>query len=68
MGTIYCSSVMYINGGQMCVLTIAGQRKCGEFGTFVPSAVLCIVVIVSTVELTTVFVQYGGVDNLTNGG
>jgi hypothetical protein len=35
---------------QMCVLTFAGQRKCGAFGTVVPSAVLCVVVIVSTPE------------------
>ena len=38
------------------------------FGTAIPSAVLCVVVIVSTVVLTTIFVQYGEVDNLTNGG
>ena len=50
MGTIYWSIVMYINGRQ----TFAGQRKCGAFGTVVPSAVLCVVVIVSTgVVLTT---------------
>jgi hypothetical protein len=44
---------MYINGRQMCVLTFAGQRKCGGFGTVVPSTVLCVVIIVSTVVLTT---------------
>jgi hypothetical protein len=43
---------MYINGRQMCVLTFARQRKCGAFGTVVPSAVLCIVVVVSTVILS----------------
>ncbi len=53
MGTIYWSIVMYINGRQMCALTFAGQRTCGAFGTAVPSAVLCVVVIVSTVVLTT---------------
>ena len=53
VGTIYWSIVMYINGRQMCALTFAGQRKCGAFGTVVPSAVLCVVVIVRTVVLTT---------------
>ncbi len=53
MGTIYRSFVMYINGRQMCALTLAGQWKCGAFGTAVPSAVLCVVVIVNTVVLTT---------------
>ena len=43
---------MYINGRQMCALTFAVLRKCGAFGTVVPSAVLCVVVIVSTVVLT----------------
>ncbi len=43
MGTIYWSSVMYINDRQMCALTFAGQRKCGAFGTVVLSAVLCVV-------------------------
>jgi hypothetical protein len=43
---------MYINGRQMCALTFAAQRKCGAFGTVVPSTVLCVVVIVSTVVLT----------------
>jgi hypothetical protein len=38
---------------QMCALTFAGQRKCGAFGTIVPSAVLCIVVVVSAVVLAT---------------
>ncbi len=52
MGTIYWSSIMYINGRQMCVLTFARWRKCGAFGTVVPSAVLCVVVIVSTIVLT----------------
>jgi hypothetical protein len=33
----------------MCVLTFAGQRKCDAFGTVVPSAVLCVFVVVSTV-------------------
>jgi hypothetical protein len=37
----------------MCVLTFAGQRKCGAFGTVVLGAMLCVVVIVSTVVLTT---------------
>jgi hypothetical protein len=61
--------LMYINGRQMCALTFTGQRY-GVFGTCtaVPSAVLCVVVVVSTVVLTTKFVQYGEVDNLTNGG
>ncbi len=68
MGAIYWSIIMYINGRQMCALTFAGQRKCGVFGTVVPRAVLCFVVLVSTAVLTTVFVQYGEVDNLTNGG
>ena len=46
------SIVMYIR--QMCALTFAGQRKCGAFGTVVPSAVLLyVVIIVSTVVLTT---------------
>ena len=45
--------VMYINGRQMCALTFAGLRKCGAFGTVVPSAVLCVVVVVSTVVLAT---------------
>ena len=53
MGTIYWSIVMYINGRQMCVLTFARQRKCGALGTVVPSAVLCVVVVVSTVVLAT---------------
>ncbi len=53
MGTIYWSIGMYIFGRQMCALTFAGQRKCGVFGTVVPSAVLCIVVVVSTVVLST---------------
>ena len=44
---------IYINGRQICALTFAGQRKCGAFGTVVPSAVLCVVVIVRTVVLTT---------------
>ena len=44
---------MYINSRQMCVLTFAGQRKCGAFGTVVLGAMLCVVVIVSTVVLTT---------------
>ncbi len=43
MGTIYWSIVMYINSRQMCALTFAGQRKCGEFRDVVPSAVLCVV-------------------------
>jgi hypothetical protein len=45
--------VMYINGRQMCVLTFAGQRKWGALSTVVASAVLCVVIIVSTVVLTT---------------
>jgi hypothetical protein len=53
VGTIYWSIAMYINGRQMCALTFPGQRKCGAFGTVVPSAVLCIVIIASTVVLTT---------------
>ena len=53
MGTIYWSIIMYINGRQMCVLTFAGQRKCGAFGTAIPSAVLCVVIVVSTVVLAT---------------
>ncbi len=48
MGTIYRSSVMYISGRQMCALTFTGQKNCGAFGTAVPSAMLCIVVIVTT--------------------
>jgi hypothetical protein len=44
---------MYIDCRQMCVLNFAGQRKCGAFGTVVTSAVLCVVVIVRTVVLTT---------------
>jgi hypothetical protein len=41
-GTIYWSSamVMYITSRQMCVLTFAGQRRGGEFGAVVLSAVL----------------------------
>ncbi len=35
------------------MLIFAGQKKCGAFGAVVPSAVLCVVVIVSTVVLTT---------------
>jgi hypothetical protein len=39
---------------KMCALTFAGQRKCGAFGTVVPSAVLlCVVVVVSTIVLST---------------
>ncbi len=54
MGIIYWSIVMYIEGRQRCVVTFAGQRKCGAFGTVVPSAVLCVVVIVaSTLILAT---------------
>jgi hypothetical protein len=53
VGTIYWSMVMYINGRQMSVLTFAGQRKCDAFSTVEPSAVLCVVIIVSTVVLTT---------------
>ncbi len=45
---------MFINGRQIYALTFAGQRKCGAFGTVVPSAVLwCIVVVVRTVVLST---------------
>ncbi len=44
---------MYINSRQMCVLTFAGQRKCGVFGTVAPSAVLCIVIVVRTFVLAT---------------
>ncbi len=53
MGTIYWSIIMYINSRQMCVLTFARQRKCGVFGTVIPSAGLCAVVVVSTVLLST---------------
>jgi hypothetical protein len=53
VGTIYWSIVMYINGKQMCVLTFAGQRKCDALGTVVPITVLCVVVVVSTVVLST---------------
>ncbi len=53
MGTIYWSIIMYIYARQMCVLTFAGQGKCGALGTVVPSAVLCVVVVVSTVVLAT---------------
>ncbi len=53
VGTIYWSIVMYINSRQMCALTFVGQRKCGAFGTVVPSAVLCVVVVVSTIVLAT---------------
>jgi hypothetical protein len=52
VGTINRSSIMCINSRQMCVLTFAGQRNCGVFGTVVPSAVLCIVVVVSTIVLS----------------
>jgi hypothetical protein len=45
--------LMYMNGRQMCALTFAGQRKCGAFGTVVPSAVVCVVAIVSATVLTT---------------
>ncbi len=48
MGTIYWSIIMYINSRQMCALTFAGQRKCGAFGTVIPSTVLCVVIVVST--------------------
>jgi hypothetical protein len=53
VGTIHRPSLMYISGRQMCALTFAGQRNCGAFGTVVPSAVLCVVVVVSTVVLST---------------
>jgi hypothetical protein len=53
VGTINWSMVMYMNGRQMCALTFAGQRKCGVFGTVVPSAVVCVVAIVSSIVLTT---------------
>jgi hypothetical protein len=53
VGTIYWSIVMNITSRQMCVLTFAGQRKCGAFSTVVPSAVLCVVIVVSTVVLAT---------------
>jgi hypothetical protein len=53
MGTIYWSIVIYIKGRQMCALTFAGQRKCGAFGTVVPSTVLWVVIVVSTVVLAT---------------
>ncbi len=56
VGAIYWSIIMYIISRQMCALTFAGQRKCGVFSTVVPSAVLWVVVLVSTVVLTTVFV------------
>jgi hypothetical protein len=46
VGTIYWSSVIYINGKQMSALTFAGQRKCGALGTVIPSTVLCVVVVV----------------------
>jgi hypothetical protein len=38
------------------------------FSTVIPSAVLCVVIVVSTVVLATEIVQHGEVDNLTNGG
>ncbi len=47
------SIVMYINGRQMCGLTVARQRKCGVSCTVIPSAVLCVVIVVSTVILAT---------------
>jgi choline-glycine betaine transporter len=62
---------MYINKDrQISALTSTGQRKCGEFGTVVPSTMLCgtVVVVVSTIVLTTDIVQYGEVDKLTNRG
>ena len=69
MGTIYWSTVMYINKDrQISALTSTGQRKCGAFGTVVPSTMLCVVVVVSTIVLTTDIVQYGEVDKLTNRG
>jgi hypothetical protein len=53
VGTIYLSIVMYINGRQMSALTFAGQRKWGALGSVIPSAVLCVVIVVSTVVLAT---------------
>ena len=38
------------------------------FSTVIPSAVLCVVIVVSTVVLATEIVQHGEVDNLTNSG
>ncbi len=53
MGNIYWSSAMYNNGRQTCALTFSGQRKCGAFGTVILNAVLCVVVVVSTIVLST---------------
>ena len=35
------------------VYVFAGQRTCDAFGTVIPSAVLCVVIVVSTVVLAT---------------
>ncbi len=63
MGTIYWStgSIMYINSRQMCALIFAGQRKCGAFGTVVPSAVLCVFVVVAKYSCTVYVYLHGTV-------
>jgi hypothetical protein len=53
VSTIYWSIVMCINGRQISALTFARQRKFGAFGTVIPSTVLYVVVVVSTVVLAT---------------
>jgi hypothetical protein len=52
VGTIYWSIIKYINRLTDLCTAFSGQRKCGAFGAVVPSAVLCVVVVVSTVVLT----------------
>ena len=54
VGTIYWFSIFHIYGRQMCARLGRGRLVCGAFGIVVPSAMLCVViVVVSTVLLTT---------------
>jgi hypothetical protein len=53
VGTVYLSSVMCTNTRRTCAWTIAVQRKSSAISTGMLIAVLCAVVIVSTVVLTT---------------
>ena len=51
------------------MLAFAGQRKCGAFGTVVPSAVLCVVVVVNTIALSAYIFTWNSVcDVMTTAG
>ena len=53
VGAVYLSSSLYIYGQQRFVWTFARQRKCGVRSTVVLRAMLCCIVIVSTLVLST---------------